>query len=84
MYVCVYFVCHHCVQQKQPNELKFGTLTVSIVRFLQPLEALAAMRIVGVASENVKCGHENSPKVQIRNRLAGNSKKSVSEGIANT
>ncbi len=41
-----------CSAKTELNELKFGTLTVSGVGFLQPLEALAAMRIVGVASEN--------------------------------
>ncbi len=51
-----------CPANTERNELKFGTLTVSGVGLLQPLEALAAMQIVGVASENVRWGHENSPK----------------------
>ncbi len=52
VYVCMLPVCSATTG---PNELKFDTLTaVSSVGLLQPLEALAAMRIVGVASENVR------------------------------
>ncbi len=47
-------VCYHCASRKQRNELKVGTLTVSRGGFLQRLEALAAMRIMGVANENVR------------------------------
>ncbi len=46
---------------EQNEELKFGRITMSDVGILQPLEALAAMQIVGAGSENVR-GHENSPK----------------------
>ncbi len=38
----------------EPNELKFGTLTMSGIRFLPSLEALTAMQIVGVGSGNVR------------------------------
>ncbi len=44
------------------NELKFGRLTTTGVWFLQPLQALATMQIVGVASENVRWHHKNSSK----------------------
>ncbi len=46
----------------EPNELKFGILAMPGVGILQPLEALAAMQILRVARENVRGGHENSPK----------------------
>ncbi len=59
MYVCMSPLC---TAKAEPNELKFGTLTMLGVGTLQPLEALAAIQIVGVGSENVRCGHENSPE----------------------
>ncbi len=43
-----------CSAKTEPDELKFGTLTMSSVGLLQPLEELAAMQTVGVASKNVR------------------------------
>ncbi len=51
-----------CTAKSEPNELKFGALTMLGVGILQPLQALAAIQIMGVGSENVRGGHENAPK----------------------
>ncbi len=51
-----------CTAKTEPNELTFGTLTMYGAGLLQPLQAPAAMQIVGVESENVRCGHERLPK----------------------
>ncbi len=51
-----------CSAKTKPNELKFGTLTMSSVGLLQPLEAPAAMQTVVVGSENIRWGHKNSSK----------------------
>ncbi len=57
--VCVWVCPELCSAKTEPNELKFGTLTMSGIRMLQPLQALAAMQVVGVGSENGRGGHEN-------------------------
>ncbi len=60
LYVCVcMFILSSA--KTEPNELKFGTVAMG-VGILQPLQALASMQIVGVESENVRGGHENSCK----------------------
>ncbi len=63
-YLEIHDVCTSplCCAKSEPNELKFGVLTMLGVGILQPLEALAAIQTVGVGSENVRGGHENSPK----------------------